>query len=143
MSLHGLWLMEWKWESWDSDWHAWAKERMHGNITWWILLLQEFNIIILDKPGHENVVVYLLSRITSNEEYEPLYDYFPNEHLFSVSLITQCWVDIANYILDHKLPQHFSSREKSALARKSPPYTWIKGYLFKVGPNWTLRKCVR
>jgi len=29
----------------------------------WFLLLQQFDLTIIDKPGRENVVVYFLSRL--------------------------------------------------------------------------------
>ena len=35
----------------------------NGRITRWLLLLQEFNIIILDGPGKQNTIADFLSRI--------------------------------------------------------------------------------
>jgi len=35
----------------------------NGRVTKWLLLLQEFNIIVLDRPGKQNTVVDFLSRI--------------------------------------------------------------------------------
>ena len=40
----------------------------NGRVTQWLLLLQEFNISIMDRPGKTNVVVDFLSRIINNEE---------------------------------------------------------------------------
>ena len=36
----------------------------HGRVTRWLLLLQEFNVTIIDKPGKSNVVADFLSRLT-------------------------------------------------------------------------------
>jgi hypothetical protein len=46
----------------------------NGRVTRWLLLLQEFDITILDKPGKDNVVVDFLSRIISNENEPPVED---------------------------------------------------------------------
>jgi hypothetical protein len=35
----------------------------NGQVTRWLLLLQEFNIIVLDQPGKDKVVTDFLSRI--------------------------------------------------------------------------------
>jgi hypothetical protein len=48
----------------------------HGRVTKWFLLLQEFDITILDKPGKYNVVADFISRITSNENEPPVEDQF-------------------------------------------------------------------
>ena len=54
----------------------------------WILLFQEFHLVIRDKKGSENVVVDHLSRLVNEEvttkEVE-VRDQFPNESLFLVS----------------------------------------------------------
>ena len=42
----------------------------NGRITRWLLLLQEFNITILDRPGRENLVVGFLS-IINNDNSDP------------------------------------------------------------------------
>ena len=42
----------------------------NGRITRWFLLLQEFNITILDRPGRENLVVGFLS-IINNDNSDP------------------------------------------------------------------------
>jgi hypothetical protein len=102
------------------------KPVVNGRIIRWLLLLQEFDITILDKPGRENVVVYFLSRVPGDQEDEPMDDSFPDEHLFVVSVITPWFANIANYLVSGRLPQHFSYREHCALVRKSGPFTWIK-----------------
>jgi hypothetical protein len=54
----------------------------NGRVTRWLLLLQEFDISIIDKPGRENVVVDFLSRLTNEGEAIPVEDTFLDEHLF-------------------------------------------------------------
>jgi hypothetical protein len=57
-----------------------------GRVVRWLLLLQEFDLTILDKPGKENVVADFLSHLENNPEEELVDDTFPDEHLFAVSL---------------------------------------------------------
>jgi hypothetical protein len=58
----------------------------NGRITRWLLLLREFNITIMDRPGKENQVVDFLSRLQTKGEDVPVYDDFPDEDLFSISI---------------------------------------------------------
>ena len=39
------------------------KHDVNSRIIRWLLLLQQFDLTIVDKPGKENVVVYFLSRL--------------------------------------------------------------------------------
>jgi hypothetical protein len=48
----------------------------NGRVTRWLLLLQEFNITILDRPGKENVVADFLSRIHNEGELVLVNDNF-------------------------------------------------------------------
>jgi hypothetical protein len=68
----------------------------------------------------------------------------PNEHLFAVSIQTPWFVDIANYLVSGNFPQHFSHKEhRCKIIRKSAPYSWIQGYLFKMGHDHVLHCCLR
>jgi hypothetical protein len=57
----------------------------NARVTRWLLLLQELDITIVDRPGKENVVVDFLSRLHINDDNSPIDDSFPYEHLFSIS----------------------------------------------------------
>ena len=67
----------------------------------------------------------------------------PYEHLFAISVLSPWFVDIVNYFVFTQFSPHLSSKEKSKIMRKSSPFTWIGGDLFKLGPNQVLRRCVR
>ena len=84
----------------------------NGRVTQWLLLLQEFNITIIDRPGKENLVAYFLSHIQHEDSTKPVEDTFPDEHLFVVSIQTPWFADIANYLATQKLPNHLSPHEK-------------------------------
>ena len=70
-----------------------------GRLARWLLLLQEFDITIDDKPRRANVVAYYLSRIHHDENDTTLVDdAFLDEHLFHIDVQTPCYSDIAKYI---------------------------------------------
>lgn len=69
-------------------------------------------------------------------------DQLPDEHLFSISVLSPRFADIANYLVSAQFPPNFPSKEKSKIFRKSTPFTWIRGNIFKLGPYQILRRCV-
>lgn len=83
-----------------------------SRVTRWLMLLQEFNVIIFDRPGKQKLVTHFLSRIKNEGETSPVEDNFPDENLFVVSVKTPWFDDIANYLSIGKLPSHLSPREK-------------------------------
>lgn len=88
------------------------KEITNARVTRWLLLLQEFDITIVDNPGKENVVADFLSRLVNNSDNSPVEDSFPDEHLFAVSTYSSWYAYITNYFAAGKLPHHLSPREK-------------------------------
>eukprot|EP00253_Pinus_taeda_P010834 PITA_10834 len=89
---------------------------VNARIIRWLLLLQQFDLTIVDKPGKENFVVDFLSRVnlTTGEE-ETVDDWMPDEHLFSISVLSLWFADIANYLVSTQFPPHLSSKEKSRI----------------------------
>lgn len=84
----------------------------NGQITQWFLLLQEFNITIKDLLGKESLVEYFLSRVPKIIDSSLLDDQFPDEYLFSITLKTPWYADVANYLATGKLPMHLSPRDR-------------------------------
>jgi hypothetical protein len=108
-----------------------------------LLLLQEFDITIVDRLGKENAVVDFLSRLNINDDNSPIDDSFLDEHLFAVSAHSPWYVDIANYLVAGKVPPHISPRERRKITQKSDRYSWIGGYLFYRCLDKEIRRCVR
>eukprot|EP00253_Pinus_taeda_P034000 PITA_34000 len=105
---------------------------------------EQFDLTIVDKPGKENVVVDFLSRLDLPAGEEGMVDdQMPDEHLFAILVLSPWFADIENYLVSTQFPPHLPSKEKSKIARKSAPFTWIGGNLFKFGPDQILRRCVR
>jgi len=120
------------------------KPNVNACIIRWLLLLQQFDLTIVDKPGKENVVADFLSRLDLLVGEEGMVDdQMPDEHLFSISALSPWFANIENYLVSAQFPAYLSSKEKSKIVRKSAPFTWIGGNLFKLGPDQILRRCVR
>eukprot|EP00253_Pinus_taeda_P012235 PITA_12235 len=115
----------------------------NGRVTRWLLLLQEFNITVLDRPGKQNTVANFLSKIQNIKEDSSVEDKFPDEYLFAVTTQTPWFADVANYSVTEKLPSHLFPREKRKIIQESARYSWITNELYKKGPNFMIRRCVR
>ena len=87
------------------------KSVTNARVTRWLLLLQEFDITIVDRPGKENEVADFLSWLKTNENI-PVDDSFPDEYLFAVSAHSPWYAEISNYLVAWKLPSRLSHREK-------------------------------
>eukprot|EP00253_Pinus_taeda_P014958 PITA_14958 len=70
----------------------------NGRITRWLILLQEFDITIKDRPGKENLVADFLSRLPKPIDAVAVEDQFLYEHLFSVVVQTPWYADVSNYL---------------------------------------------
>ena len=94
--------------------------------------MQEFNIIVIDRPGKENLIVYFLSHIQHEDGTKPVNDTFLDEHLFAVS---PCFVNIANYLATGKIPNHLSPHEKHCIIAHSSNNSSVDNDLFHTGPD--------
>lgn len=72
------------------------KVDVNNNIIRWLLLLQEFDLTIMDKPKKHNVVENLLSRLECTTDQDMVEDVFPDENLFVVSTRTPWFADMEN-----------------------------------------------
>jgi hypothetical protein len=114
----------------------------NGRVTRWLLLFQEFNITMLDRPGKDNVVADFLSRIKNEDDDTLVDDSFPDEHIFSLSVNTPWFADMENYLDTRRLPSHLSPHEKRKIITQSANYSWVGHDLFHTGPDLIIRRCV-
>ena len=91
----------------------------NGQVTWWLLLLQEFNITIKDHLGKENLVPNFLSRILKVNDPLVVDDQFSDEHLFSMVNKASWYADVENYPVVGKLPKHLTIRERKLIVQRS------------------------
>jgi hypothetical protein len=92
-----------------------------------LLLLQELDLTILNRPGRENVVADFLSQLENSPEEGLVDDIFPYEHLFVVSLQTPWFANIENYLVVGKFPRCFSHKEHCRIIKKSAHTVGFKG----------------
>ncbi|KAH9680148.1 hypothetical protein KPL71_026438 [Citrus sinensis] len=97
----------------------------------WILLLQEFDIEILDKRGSENLVADHLSQLIHNEDELPLHENFPDEQLLQVGTITPWYADIVNYLVIRTVPEEITRAQKAKIKSDAKYYVWDEPYLWK------------
>jgi hypothetical protein len=107
----------------------------HGRVTRWLLLLQEFDVSIIDKSVKDNVVVDFLSRLTSDNDALPIEDSFLDEHIFSIFGHTVWYANITNNLAMGKLPSHLSPREYQCIIKKSARHSWLNDYIFYTGSH--------
>ena len=120
-----------------------SKKDAKPRLIRWILLLQEFNIIIKDKNGVENVVADHLPRLTFNESMDalPIRDSFLDEQLVSIS--TLHWhVDIVNFLFTGQTLSHWNAQDKKSFMVEVRNFFYDDPYLFKYYPDQIIRRCV-
>ena len=110
----------------------------------WILLLQEFDLVIQERKGYENLVVHHLSRLVNEEvtlkELE-IRDEFPNEFLLVVN--ERPWfADLANFKAADILPKDLNWQQKKKFLHDARFYVWDDTHLFKIGVDNLLRRRV-
>ncbi|GJR82340.1 reverse transcriptase domain-containing protein [Tanacetum coccineum] len=97
-----------------------AKQDAKPRFLWWILLLQEFDVIIRDKKGAENLAADHLSKLEnlhqSDLEKKEITETFPLETLGMVTFrsdsSTPWFADIANYHAGNFAIKGMSSQQK-------------------------------
>jgi hypothetical protein len=67
---------------------------------------------------------------------------FPDAHLFRVEVAPKDLEDISNFLEEGKAPEDLPTNKKKVLALKVAPFTIINGYLYKMGIDDVLRRCV-
>jgi hypothetical protein len=108
----------------------------------WILPLQEFNVEIRDKKWVGNVVSDHLSRMNrGQDDKESIEDKMRDDHLYRV-LDRDTWmIDIIRAI--RKMPlDHLDKNTQRMIVSESRKYFWDSPYLFKLGNDGVMRRCV-
>lgn len=89
------------------------------------------------------MVANFLSSFTHQKEEDFVDDYFLDEHLFAITTQIPWFIDMENYLVTGMLPKYFTTKEKVRLIRQSSTFSWIRGYLFKLGMDNVLRRCIK
>ncbi|GJS94207.1 reverse transcriptase domain-containing protein [Tanacetum coccineum] len=115
-----------------------------------ILLLQEFDVIIRDKKGAENLVADHLSRLEnphqSELEKKEITETFPLETLGMVTFRgddnAPWFADFANYHAGNFVIKGMSSQQKRKFFKDVKHYFWDDPFLFKICADQVIRRCV-
>ncbi|GKC70835.1 reverse transcriptase domain-containing protein [Tanacetum coccineum] len=127
-----------------------AKQDAKPRLLWWILLLQEFDVIIRDKKGAENLVADHLSRLGNPHqgdlEKKEITETFSLETLGMISFHgdsnTPWFADIANYHAGNFIVKGMSSQQKKKFFKGVRNYFWDGPYLFRIGVDQVIRRCI-
>ncbi|GKC74798.1 reverse transcriptase domain-containing protein [Tanacetum coccineum] len=127
-----------------------AKQDAKLRLLCWILLLQEFDVIIRDKRGVENLAAGHLSRLENPHQSDPekkeITETFPLETLGIVTFRgdsnTLWFSDIANYHAGNFIVKGMSSQQKKKFFKDVKHYFWDDPYLFRICADQVIRRCV-
>ncbi|GJQ99823.1 reverse transcriptase domain-containing protein [Tanacetum coccineum] len=117
---------------------------MKGN-----LCTQEFDVIIQDKKGAENLAADHLSRLENPHQdkfkNKEITETFPLETLGSVVLYvdsTPWFADFANYHAGNFIVKGMSSQQKNKFFKDVKHYFWDDPFLFKICADQVIRRCM-
>nr|GEV28083.1 reverse transcriptase domain-containing protein [Tanacetum cinerariifolium] len=124
-----------------------SKQDAKTRLIRWVLLLQEFDIIIRDKKGTANLAADHLSRLENPPkdvfENNDINENFPLETLGKISSGSTPWfVDFAIFHAGNFIVKWMSSQQKKKFFKDVKHYFWDDPYLFRICANQIIRRCV-
>ncbi|GJX06103.1 reverse transcriptase domain-containing protein [Tanacetum coccineum] len=127
-----------------------AKQDAKPRLLRWILLLQEFDVVIRDKKGAENLAIDHLSRLEnphqSELEKKEITETFPLETLGMITFRgddnAPWFADFANYHAGNFVIKGMSSQQKRKFFKDVKHYFWDDPFLFKICADQVIRRCV-
>ncbi|KAL4353062.1 hypothetical protein GQ457_06G011960 [Hibiscus cannabinus] len=148
-----------------------SKKDAKPRLIRWILLLQEFDIEIIDRKGTENQVADHLSRLENKDiadTADEIQEGFLDEQLLSATskpagidanfiaavteLITSAeelaekstpwYADFVNYIVSRILPHQLNYQCRKRFKHNAKGYFWDEPYLFKQCADQIIRRCI-
>src|ERR1044072_162227 len=114
--------------------HLFAKQDSKPRLIRWVLLLQEFDLEIIDRKGKDNGVADHLSRLEGGaSSVEPIQEEFSDEKLLAVSTTESLpwFVNFANFVAAGQMPHDLNLQQKKRLLHDAKFYFWDEPYLFK------------
>nr|GEX57150.1 reverse transcriptase domain-containing protein [Tanacetum cinerariifolium] len=124
-----------------------SKQDAKPRLIRWLLLLQEFDIIIRDKKGTENLATDHLSRLENPHkdefENEDINENFPLETFDKISSrSTQWFVDFANFLVGNFIVKGMPSQQKKKFFKDVKHYFWDDPNLFRICVDQIIRRCM-
>nr|GEW76729.1 reverse transcriptase domain-containing protein [Tanacetum cinerariifolium] len=123
------------------------KQHAKLSLLQWVLLLQEFDITILDKKGSENLAADHLSRLKNPHKdvlkNKDINENFPLETLGSLSSSSTPWfADIVNFHAGNFIKKGLTSKQKKKFFKDVKHYFWDDPYLFRICVDQIIHHCV-
>nr|GEX48921.1 reverse transcriptase domain-containing protein [Tanacetum cinerariifolium] len=127
-----------------------AKQDAKPRLLRWILLFQEFDVVIRNRKGAENLAADHLSRLENPHQSDPekkeITKTFPLETPGMVSFRgdsnTPWFADIANYHAGNFIVKGMSSQQKKKFFKDVKHYFWDDPYLFRICTDQVIRRCI-
>ena len=97
----------------------------------WILLLQEYNLRIIDRKGKDNHVAYHLSQMEGIPKVPiHIYESFLGEHLAIIKVNQPWFADYANFLAWKFLPKNMKYQQRKKFFNDLKHYFWDDPYLY-------------
>ncbi|XP_074271446.1 uncharacterized protein LOC141595382 [Silene latifolia] len=111
-----------------------VKKDAKPRLICWVLLLQEFDVTIKDKPGSENLVVDHLSRLTREAQGDvddgiTIDEWLPDDSILAITHSDPWYVDIANYLSYNFIREELDNQARKKLRYESRRYVWEYPFL--------------
>nr|GEX14328.1 reverse transcriptase domain-containing protein [Tanacetum cinerariifolium] len=124
-----------------------VKQDAKPRLIRWVLLLQEFDIIIRDKKKTENLAADHLSRLENPYkdvfENKDINENFPLETLGKISSEGTSWLaDFTNFHAGNFIVKGMSSQQKKKFFKDVRHYFWDDPYLFRICADQIIRRCM-
>nr|GFB23078.1 reverse transcriptase domain-containing protein [Tanacetum cinerariifolium] len=124
-----------------------SKQDAKPRLIQWVLLLQEFDIIIHDKKETENLEANHLSRLENPHkdvfENKDINENFPLETLGRISSGSTSWfADFTDFHVGNFIVKGMSSQQKKKFFNDVKHYFWDNPYLFWICADQIIRRCV-
>ena len=109
------------------------QQNLTGQLAQWMLLLQEFDFLIIHTPGKEHSIADFLNRVESRESPKGIPNHLPDAELFEMQgLISDSWYDqLLIFLTDGVLPEKFTTDQRRKFALKNKPFLVIAGALYR------------
>nr|GFB42341.1 DNA-directed DNA polymerase [Tanacetum cinerariifolium] len=130
--------------------YLFAKKDAKARLLHWVLLLQEFDFVVIDTKGAKNLAADHLSRLENLYENvldpKEINENFPLETLSMVTSRgnsdTPWFADFANYHAGSFLVKGMSTQQKNKFFKYVKHYFWDDPFLFKVCADQVIWWCV-
>ncbi|XP_070007288.1 uncharacterized protein [Nicotiana sylvestris] len=123
-----------------------TKKDSKARLMRWVMLLQEFDLQIVDRKWSEKPSGGPLVPLGGGGEAPyglEINESFPDKQLLSVSVNSMPWfTDVSNFLMTGIVPRELSSNQRNKLKHDSLDYYWDEPYLFKICNDGVIRRCV-